>query len=105
MVLVERRVAVFRREFDFLVGAECFRVAIDGDDVVVAGEKPRAVVHSFHRAMIAQRVVIRIGIRVVVSGQTREIERLRSGARVIRQKCCGVPAHRCMSRSPCSRVV
>ena len=46
---VERRVAVLGLEFDGLVGAEGFRIAIDGLDVAKPCQKQRAIRHASNR--------------------------------------------------------
>jgi hypothetical protein len=43
VVFVQQRIAVFRREFLFLVGGEKFCVLVDADQVVVAGQEIAAV--------------------------------------------------------------
>src|SRR5216117_1915561 len=58
--------------------------------------------------MIAKRVVIRIGVRVEVGGELREIERRGDIDGNIERKRCGphgIQRLWCASRSPCSRVV
>ena len=74
MVLEERRRAVLRTEFEFLVRAPQLRIAVDRNDVVVAGQEPGAVRHSLDRRAFPQRAVVRIRIRVIIVGQMREIE-------------------------------
>ncbi len=76
VVLVERRVAVFRPELDALVGAEARRVLVDRLDVRMAGEEIGAVRHALHRRMAPQRRVDGIGIGVEIVSERPEVEGL-----------------------------
>ena len=75
VVLVEQAVAEIRLELDFLVRAPGRGVAIDLDQIVVAGEEIRAVRHAVHRIVLAQRAVGRVGIVEKCAVEVRQIER------------------------------
>src|SRR5205085_669275 len=71
---VERRVAVFRKELDLLVGREGAGVAIDRVAIAPARQQVGAVRHAVHRIVLAQRTII--GKRIVdeVRRQALEVE-------------------------------
>ena len=80
VVQEQRRVAVLRRELDRLVGTEA-AVAIDGGDVIVAGEENTAVGLTMHRVEVAQQPVGRIGILQEGLVDPAQIEGTRTFAR------------------------
>ena len=75
VVLVQQAVAKVRLERRFLVGAPGPGVAIDLDQIVVAGEEIRAVRQAVHRVVLAQRAIDRIGIVEEGAVELREVKR------------------------------
>ena len=74
VVLVKRRIAVFRAELDLLVGGEHPRIAIDRIAIAPARDQIGAVRHAVHRIVLAQRVIIRKRIVDEVRRQALQIE-------------------------------
>ena len=81
VVFVQLAVAEIRLEVDCLVGAPGHGIAIDGDKIVVAREKIRAVRHAMHRVVLAQRAVS--GIRIVEECRIEPFEIERGGKRAV----------------------
>jgi len=79
VVLEQQPCSVLGRELALLVGGKSLRVLVDGNAGGVAGQKISAIRHSMDRARIAQRVVVRIGIGIVVTGQPAQVESMRGG--------------------------
>ena len=81
VVLVQQRVAVFRREFASLVGGEKFCAFVDADQVVVAGQKIAAVRQTLDRRMLPQCTIGRVGIGIELRRQFFDVEIFRQISR------------------------
>ena len=65
VVLEQQSVAVLGRKLALLVGGESPGILVDGDAGGIARQKISAVRHPVHRARVAQRMIVGIGIGVV----------------------------------------
>src|SRR5207247_1902270 len=74
VVLIKKAVAEIRFEIDFLVGAPRPGVAVDVDEIVVAGEKIGAVRHAMNWVVFTQCPIGRIRIVEERSIEMFEIE-------------------------------
>src|SRR5215472_11384501 len=74
VVLEQRRGSELRPELLLLIRAEQLVVAVDRDDILVAGEQPRAVGHALERLVLAQRPVVGKGIGVKIRRQRLQVE-------------------------------
>ena len=83
VVFEQGRGPELRPELFFLVRAERLRIAIDGEDVVVARQEPRAIGHRPHGVVLTQRPVVRVGIVVELRWQTPQVELTGDLARLI----------------------
>ena len=82
VVLVQWRIAVFRRELLFLVGGENPGVLVGADQIVVAGEEIRAVCQQLDRLVLPQCTIGRIGIGIEIRRQLLDVETCRQLSRV-----------------------
>jgi hypothetical protein len=66
VMLVQRRIAILRLEFDFLVRAERLRILVYGKQIFVAGQEIAAVPHALDRLVFLKRPVIRkwVGVKI-----------------------------------------
>src|SRR3981081_4887704 len=74
VVLVEQRIAVFRRKLLLLVGAEGFCALVGADQIVIAGQKVGAVGHELDRLMLPQCTISRVGVGIELRRQFLEGE-------------------------------
>src|SRR2546423_1659580 len=82
VVLIKRRIAVFRREFLFLVGRENPGVLVGGDQIVIAREEIRTVREQLDRLVLPQCTIGRIGVGIEFRRQLLDVESGRQLSRV-----------------------
>ena len=80
VVLVERRIAVFRRKLLLLVGTEDLRVLVGGDQIVIAGQEVGTVGQSLDRLMLPQCPINRVGV-CINSGVSFSMSKLAASSR------------------------
>ena len=81
VVLVQQRIAVFRRKFLFLVGREKLCAFVDADQIVVAGQKVAAIRQTLDRFALSQCTIGRIGVGVKLRRQLFDVEGFRQISR------------------------